>query len=93
MRIARFGDRAAGLFGAAGTFGRDEAGTGHHARRGWKTARVTEFGSDGEGGEVIDAAEAAQAFAPGAKRFDGEEVTQFIVDGADVGTMRLLERR
>ena len=102
MRIAGFGDVAAGLFRAAGVFGRDEAGKGHHARGGWKAAGVAEFGRDGERGEIVDAAEAAQALDAGAQRFEREEVAEFGVDGvepadsfvdrADVGAVGLLER-
>ena len=66
MRVASFGDRAARPFGAAGMLGRDEASKGHQARRGREPARVAEFGGNGQGGEIVDAAEAAQALDAGA---------------------------
>ena len=101
MRIARFGDRAARLFGATGVFGGDESGEGHQTGRSGKAARVAEFGGDGERGEIVDAAEAAQPFDAGPQGLDGEQVAQFevdgvqagdgLVDGADVGAMGVFE--
>src|SRR5207244_11263642 len=44
MDIAGFSDRAAGLFGAAGVFGRHQAREGHDAWRGREPTRVAEFG-------------------------------------------------
>ena len=66
MGIAGFGDRAAHLPGAAGVFGRHQPDEAHHARGGGKAARIAEFGGDGQRGEVVDAAETAQAFNAGA---------------------------
>ena len=71
-------------------------------RRGGKAARVAEFGGDGERGEIVDAAEAAQALDAGPQRLERQQVAQFgvdglepgdgFVDGADVGAVGLLER-
>jgi hypothetical protein len=57
---------------------------------------------DGERGEIVDAAEAAQARDPGREGFERQQIAQFgidrvqpgngFVDGADVGPMRLLKR-
>ena len=68
-----------------------------------KAAGVAEFGGDGEGGEIVDAAETAQAFDAGAQRLDGEQIAELgfdglepadgFVDGADVSPVGLLERR
>ena len=103
MAVAGFGDRAARLFGAARVFGWDQAGKRHHARRRRKAARVAQFGGDGQRGEVVDAAEAAQAFHTPAQRLQREELTQVrvdglearkrIVDGTDIGAMRLRQCR
>ena len=60
MGVAGFGDRALRALGAAGVFGRDEADEGHGTRRSGKAAGVAELRGDGERGEIIDAAEAAQ---------------------------------
>src|SRR6185436_8737706 len=85
MRIAGFGDRATDRSRAAGVLGWNETHEGHDARRGGKAAGVAEFGSDGKCGELVDAAEAAQALDAGAQRFDGEEVAQFEVNGLEAG--------
>jgi hypothetical protein len=61
MRVAGFGDAAARLFRATRIFGRDEAGEGHDARGGRKAAGVAQFRGDGQRGEIVDAAEAAEA--------------------------------
>ena len=103
MRVAGFGDGAAGVFGAAGMLGRNQPGEGHQARGRRETARVAEFGGDGQRGEIVDATEAAQAFDPGTQRREGEQVAQFLVhavqprdgliDGADIGAVGLREGR
>ena len=101
MGVAGFGDVSAGACDAAGVFRGDEAGKGHEAGRGGKPTRIAQFGGDGQGGEVVDPAEAPQARGAGAERFDREQVPQLevdrlqpaegFVDGADVGAMGLFE--
>jgi len=83
MRIACFRDPAAGVFGPTGIFRRDEAGKRHDAGRGGKAPRIAQFGGDGESGEIVNAAEAAEPFDAGAERFDGEEVTEIGIDGVE----------
>lgn len=100
MGIAGLGNRAARLLGATRVFRGYEPDEAPEARRGRKAARVAEFGGDGEGREIVDATEAAQARDAGAQRLDGEQIAQLkieglkprdaFVDGADVGTVGLL---
>lgn len=102
MRIPCFGDPAAGLFGATGIFRRDQAGKRHDAGGRGEAPGIAQFGGDGEGGEIVNTAEAAETFDAGAERLDGEEVTELGIDrvessdgffnGPHVGAMRLLER-
>ena len=102
MRIPRFRDSAAGLFGPTGILRRDEAGKRHHARRGGKAPSIAQFDCDGEGGEIVNAAEAAETFDAGAEWLDGEEVTELGINGVEspdgvidrphVREMGLLER-
>jgi hypothetical protein len=102
MRVAGFGDRPPRLFGAARVFGGHEAGKGHDPWRRGEAAGVAEFGSDGEGGEIVDAAEAAEPLDPRSQGLEGEEITQFgidrlqpaegFIDRTDVGSMGLLKR-
>ena len=103
MRIAGFGDVAAGAGGAAGVLRGDEAGEGHDPGGGGEAARIAKFGGDGERGQIVDAAEAAQALDARPQRVDGEEVAQLridglescdaFIDGAYIGAVGLLERR
>jgi hypothetical protein len=103
MGVAGFGDRAARLFGAARVFGGHEAGKRPHPWRRGEAAGVAEFGGDGEGGEIVDAAETAQALDACAERLDGEQIAEVGIDGlqpaegfgdrTDVGAMGLLKRR
>jgi len=102
MRVAGFGNAALHALGSARVFGRDQADEGHRAGRGGKAMRVAEFGRDGQGGEIINAAEAPQALHPRAQRlqieqrqeigFDGAKPGQDFIDGSEIGTVRLLER-
>jgi hypothetical protein len=76
---------------------------GHGARRGGKASGVAEFGGDGERGEIIDAAETAQALHTRAQRVEIEQGTQVLFDGPEpgddfvhgpqIGAMGLVERR
>jgi hypothetical protein len=50
--------------------GGDEADKRHRARRGREAPRVAELGRDGQRGQVVDPAEAAQALDPGAQRLE-----------------------
>ena len=69
---------------------------------GGKAPGITQFGGDGEGGEIVNAAEAAEAFDAGAQRLQREEVTEFgidrleapdgFIDRPHVRAMGLLER-
>lgn len=83
MRIARFGDRAVDAFGTAGVLRGDQAGKRHEARRRGKASGVAEFGGNGERGEVVDPAEAAQAFDTRAQRLDREQIAQLEIDGLE----------
>src|SRR6266566_3584743 len=85
MRIAGLGDRAADGSGAARVFGRNQTHEGHGAGRRGKAARVAKLRSDRERGEIVDAAEAAQAFDPVAQRVDGEKLAQLEIDGVESG--------
>jgi hypothetical protein len=62
MSIPGFGDRAAGLFGAAGMLGRHESDKGHRARGRGEAARIAQFGSNRQRGEIIDPPETPQPF-------------------------------
>jgi hypothetical protein len=70
--IAGFGNAAAGLSGPTGVFGRHEADKRHGARGGRKAPWIAEFGSDGERGQVVDAAEATQPRDPWPQRLEIE---------------------
>ena len=72
MGVAGFGDRALDPFGPAGILGGDQAGEGHQTRGRRKAAGVAEFGGKGQRREVVDAAEAAEAFDPRLQRLDRE---------------------
>ena len=80
MGIAGFGDRAARLFGAARMLRRHEADKGHRPRGGREPPRVAEFGGDGQRGEIVDAAETAQALDAGPQRLQREQVPQIGID-------------
>src|SRR4029453_1339777 len=83
MRIARFGDAAAGACRAAGVFGGDEAGKGQGPRGRGKGAGVPEFGGDGQRGEVIDAPKASETLDARPERFDREQIAQLGTDGLE----------
>ena len=83
VRIPRFGDPAAGLCGSAGILRGHEAGKRHHAWGRGKAARVPEFDRDGEGGEIVNAAEAAEPFDAGAERLKSEQVSELGIDGVE----------
>ncbi len=70
--IARFGDGTAGLLRAAGMLGRHETDEGHGTGRRGKPTRIAEFGRDRERGQIVDAAEAAQALDAWAQRLEIE---------------------
>ena len=67
-----------------------------------KATRVAELGGDGQRRQIVDAAEAPQALrrAPAAARgragrgdlFDGPEAGDGLLDGPQIGAVRLLER-
>ena len=69
---------------------------------GGKAARVPEFGGDRQRRQIVDAAEAAEAFDPGAERLEAETFPELEVhrlqwrdsfsDGAHLGTVRRGER-
>ena len=59
--VAGFGDGAASLFVAAGMLRGDEPDEGHRAWGRGEAPWVAEFGSDGKGGQIVDAAKAAEA--------------------------------
>src|SRR5688572_4478995 len=102
MRIPRFRDSATGLFGPTGILRRDQAGKRHDAGGGGEAPGIAQFGGDGEGGEIVNAAEAAETFDAGAERLDGEEVPELgidrvespdgFIDRSHVRAMGLLER-
>ena len=81
MGVAGCGDGAPRLFGAARVFGRHEAGKRHDPWGRREAAGVAEFGRNGERGEIVDAAEAAQALDAGAERLEGEQIAQLDIDG------------
>src|SRR5687768_15099191 len=58
MRIPRFGDSATGLFDPTGILRRDKAGERHDSGGGEEAPGITQFGRDGECGEIVNAAEA-----------------------------------
>ena len=101
MCIPRFRDPAAGLFRPTGILRRDKAGKRHDAGGGGKAPCIAQFGRDGQGGEIVNAAEAAEAFDAGAQRLDGEEVAELgihrlqspdgFIDRPHVRAMGLLE--
>jgi hypothetical protein len=103
MSVARFGDAAAHAGRPAGMLGRDEAGKGHQPRRRRESACVPELRRDGEGSEIIDAAETSQSSDARAERLERQEIPELridglksgprFLDGARVGAMRLLEGR
>jgi hypothetical protein len=61
--------------------GGHEADERHRAGRCWKPPGVTQFGRDGERGEIVDVPEAAQALDPRPERLQGEQVTELEFDG------------
>ena len=103
MAVAGLGDRSLRAFGAAGVLRGDKADKSHDARRGGKAPRVAELGGDGECRQIVDPAEAAQSLDAWAQRleieqgpqvlFNGAEPRDRFVDGAQVGVMRVIERR
>ena len=102
MRVAGFGDRALDTFGAAGVLRGNEAHKGHRTRGIRKAVRITQFGGNREGGQVIHAAEAAEPLDAGSERREREEFAELeidrpelrdaFVDGADIGAVGLGER-
>lgn len=58
--IARFGDGAARPFGPTGVLRWDEPDLGHGPRRRRETARIPQFGGDGQRRQIVDPAETAQ---------------------------------
>ena len=102
MCIPRFRDPAAGLFGPTGVLRRDQAGKRHDAGGGGEAPGIAQFGRDGEGGEIVNAAKAAETFDAGAERLDREEVPELRIDRVEspdgfidrpqVRAMGLLER-
>ena len=66
-----------------------------------RSAGIAELGGDREGGQVVDAAEAAQAFHARAQRLEVEQGAQILLDGAqprdgfidraEIGAMGLVE--
>jgi hypothetical protein len=101
MRVAGFGDRAAGLFGTAGMFGRDEP---------VKAMTLGALGKRRGSPNSAAIVRAVRSSTPRkqrkrstrAQRFEREQVTELGVDrveagdgfvnAADIGAMRLLER-
>jgi hypothetical protein len=73
--IAGFGNCAARLLRPAGMLRGHQADEGHEARGRGKATRVPQFGGDREGGEIVDAAETAEALDPGLQRLDRQEIT------------------
>ena len=72
MRIAGFGNRAAGLLGAARMFRRHQADKRHQARRGGEAPGIAEFGGDRQCGEIVDPSETPQALDARAQRLEDE---------------------
>jgi hypothetical protein len=70
MGVAGFGNGASGLFRPAGLFGGDQTGQRHDARCRRETAGIAQFGGNGQGGEIIDAAETPQPFDARAQRLE-----------------------
>ena len=103
MSVAGLGNTALGARRAAGVLGRHEADERHGAWRGGKAAGVAEFGGDGERGQIIDAAEAAQTLHASAQRveiqqgaqlgFDVMQPGEHFIDRTQVGAMGLIQRR
>src|SRR5436309_2892650 len=82
MAVARFRDAALRAFGATRVLGGHEADKRHGARSGRKAARVAEFRGDGERGQVVDAAEAAQPLHTRTERFEIEQRAEILFTGA-----------
>ena len=61
VSIAGLGNRSARLLRAAGMLRGDPPDKRHRLRRTAEAARVAELGGDGQRGQIIDAAEAAQS--------------------------------
>jgi hypothetical protein len=61
MGVAGFSDGSARLIGATRVFRRDQTGKCHEARGGGEAAGITQFRGNGQGGEIVDAAEAPKA--------------------------------
>ena len=101
MGIAGFRDPALRPFRAARVLGGHQADERHGARGGGETTGVAEFGGDRERGQVIDAAEAAQALHAGAQGlevqertalgFDVPEPGEYFIDRTQVGVMGLIQ--
>src|SRR6187549_1076993 len=85
MRIAGFGDGTVGAFRAARMLRGDEAHEGHGRGRAAKAARIAELGGDRQRGEIVDAAEAAQALDPGSQRLEIEQRAEVVLDRAETG--------
>ncbi len=103
MRIPGFGDRATGLFGAAGVLGRARGPTKRHRARGrGEAARIAQFGGNRQRGEIIDPAETPEPFdarPQGLERVrsprsssSGAQPRDRFIDGAQVGGVGLVER-
>ena len=101
--IAGFRDAPLRPFRPARMLGRDQADKRHRAGRRGEATGIAEFRGDGQCGEIIDTAEASQAFHACAQGFEiekrpelGFNITQtgeHLIDRAQIGAMCLVERR
>src|SRR5437763_3396748 len=82
MAVARFRDAALRTFGATRVLGGHEADKRHGAGGGRKAPWVAELGGDGERGQVVDAAEAAQPLYTRTERFEIEQGAEILFNGA-----------
>src|SRR5512142_2450943 len=80
MRVARLGDRSARLLGATRVLGWNESDEGHGPGRRREASRITEFGRDREGGQVVDSTEAAQPLDAGLERWQVQQGPQVFLD-------------
>jgi hypothetical protein len=94
MRVAGFGNPALGTFGPTRVFGGDQTDKRHCARGRGEPARIAELRRDREGGEIVDAAETAQAldaWPQGLKVEEGAEIlfdvtesSEDFIDGSEI---------
>lgn len=93
MRIAGLRDTSLRPLRPTGVFRGDQADIGHQTTGGRKPSRVTQFGRDGQRGEVVDAAEAAEALDAWPEGLEDEEVAQLDFDVTQLALTSSTARR